>query len=147
MEANTLSVERSIWINAPIQRVWEAITQVEQLRQWWGGDYWEISALEVGATIKFGDPNDLMLAEVAVAEPPHQFSIHWPPQPQYHQLNMVTHYMLSEENGGTRVTVTETGYEALPDDIRQQRYDSSTKGYTTVLASLKTYVEGGSLPH
>jgi len=54
---------------------------------------------------------------------------------------MVTTYRLEEENGGTRVTVTETGFEALPDDIRQKRFDSTAQGYETVLADLKVYVE------
>jgi uncharacterized protein YndB with AHSA1/START domain len=136
-----LTVERSIWINAPRERVWRAVTETEEIRHWWGDDYWEITALEVGATVKFGDPDDLMLATVAVVDRPREFSIQWPPQPQYHSIAMVTTYQLEEENGGTRVTVTETGLEALPDDIRQKRFDSTAQGYETVLADLKVYVE------
>lgn len=138
---NKLTVEHNIWINAPRERVWQAVTQAEQIRQWWGGDHWEISKLEVGGVVKFGDPDDLMLATIEVVEPPHQFSIQWPPQPQYHSIPVFTTYVLNEENGGTRVTVTETGFEALPDDIRQQRYDSTAKGYATVLEGLKQYIE------
>jgi len=137
-----IAVERSIWINAPRERVWQAVTQSEQIRQWWGGDYWEITALQVGATVKFGDPNDLMIATVAVVDPPREFSLQWPPQPQYHSTAFFTTFRLEEENSGTRVTVTETGFEGLPDDIRQERYDSTGKGYETVLESLKVYVEG-----
>ena len=36
-----LKVERSIWVNAPRERVWQAITRAEEIRQWWGSDYWE----------------------------------------------------------------------------------------------------------
>jgi uncharacterized protein YndB with AHSA1/START domain len=136
-----LTVERSIWINAPRERVWQAVTESKQIRQWWGGDYWEITALQPGATIKFGDPNDLMLATVAVVDPPREFSLQWPPQPQYHNIPIFTTFRLEEENGGTRVTVTETGFEALPEDIRQQRFDSTARGYETVLAGLKVHVE------
>lgn len=137
-----LTVERTIWINAPRARVWEAVTQVEQIRQWWGDDHWEIDRLEVGGTVKFGDPADLMHATIAVVEPPHQFSIEWPPQAQYHSIPFFMSYVLDEENGGTRVTVMETGFEALPDDIRQERFDSTHKGYGTVLEGLKRHVEG-----
>jgi uncharacterized protein YndB with AHSA1/START domain len=139
-----VTVERSIWINAARERVWRAVTESEQIRQWWG-DYWEITALEVGATVKFGDPDDLMLATVAVMDRPREFAIQWPPQPQYHSIAMLTTYRLEEENGGTRVTVTETGFEALPDDIRQKRYDSTAKGYETVLGDLKAHVEDPSV--
>jgi uncharacterized protein YndB with AHSA1/START domain len=137
-----LTVERSIWIAASREQVWKAVTEAEQIQQWWGGgDYWEIEALKVGATVKFGDPDDLMLATIAVVDPPREFAIQWPPQPQYHSIPIFTTYRLEAENGGTRVTVTETGFEALPDDIRQQRFDSTAQGYATVLEGLKAHVE------
>ena len=136
-----MTVERTIWIAAPRERVWQAITDAKQIRQWWE-DYWEIPALEVGGTVKFGDEDDPMLATIAVVDRPREFAIQWPPQPQYHSIDVFTRYVLEEENGGTRVTVSETGFEALPDDIRQQRFDSTAEGYTRVLASLKDYVEG-----
>lgn len=136
-----LTVERSIWVNAPRERVWQAITRAEEIQQWWGSDYWEINKLEVGGVIKFGDPKDLMTATIAVVDPPHQFSIQWPPQAHNDNIIEYTIYTLVEENGGTRVTVQETGYEALPDDIRQKRFDQTAKGYETVLGGLKAYLE------
>jgi uncharacterized protein YndB with AHSA1/START domain len=148
-----LTVEQTIWINAPRERVWEAITNDAQITKWWG-DYWEIPTVEVGATIKFGSENDpslakeedWMVATLAVVDRPREFVIEWPPQPQYHSIPATTRYLLEEENGGTRVTVSETGFEALPDDIRQQRFDSTAKGYATVMANLKAYLEGESDP-
>lgn len=138
-----LTVERNIWIKAPRERVWKAIT--EEIQQWWGGeDRWEISTLEVGGTIKFGYGDEMMLAKIDVMDAPRQFTIQWPPQEQYHSILIYTTYLLAEENGGTRVTVSETGFELLPDDVRQKRYDSTLAGYETVLAGLKTHVEGGA---
>jgi uncharacterized protein YndB with AHSA1/START domain len=138
-----LSVEKSIWINAPRERVWQAITTPAQINQWWGGnDHWAFSALEVGAAVTFGYGSEAMQATIAVVDPPRQFSIKWPPQAQYHMIDIYTIYQLEEENGGTRVTVTETGFEALPDDIRQTRFDQTAKGYATVLDGLKAHVEG-----
>lgn len=139
--AEALTVERSVWINAPRERVWQAITDAEQIQQWWG-DYWDIPTLEVGATIKFGKPDDFMLATIDVLDPPRQFTIHWPPQPQYHSTPILTIFVLAEENGGTRVTVSETGFEALPDDVRQTRFDQTAQGYATVMDNLKKYLEG-----
>jgi uncharacterized protein YndB with AHSA1/START domain len=135
-----LNVERTIWIKAPRERVWRAITDDKEIMQWWG-DHWEIPLLQVGATIKFGDPGDLMHATIDVLDPPRQFTILWPPQPQYHNIKIYTIFQLEEENGGTRLTVTETGFEALPDDIRQTRIDQTSAGYSTVLADLKAMIE------
>jgi uncharacterized protein YndB with AHSA1/START domain len=139
MEA--IKVERSIWINAPRERVWQAITTAEQIMQWWGGDTWIIEKLEVGGIVRFGQPDDLMEATIAVLDPPREFSLSWPPQAQYYSIPFYTTFLLEEENGGTRVTVSETGFEAMPEDVRQERLDSTGKGYATVLAGLKSYVE------
>jgi uncharacterized protein YndB with AHSA1/START domain len=143
----TISVERSIWINAPRERVWQAITQDEQIRHWWGQDDWSIPSVEVGAVIQFGTGDDRMNATIAVVDAPNEFAIEWPPQPQYHAIAIITRYVLTEENGGTRVTVTESGFEALPDDIRQKRFDQTAEGYSIVLADLKAFIEGTPLPN
>jgi uncharacterized protein YndB with AHSA1/START domain len=135
-----VTVERSIWIKAPRERVWQAITDSQQLQQWWG-DYWEITRLEVGATVKFGEADDPMSATIDVLDPPHQFRLLWPPQPQYHSIKIFTTFLLAEEKDGTRITVTETGFEALPDDIRQTRFDQTAKGYIQVLEALKGLLE------
>lgn len=136
---NTL--ERTIWINAPRERVWRAITTDSEIMVWWGGDTWIIEDLVVGGTIRFGQPDDLMTATVAVLDPPNEFSIEWPPQPQYHMTAIYTTFRLTDENGGTRVHVQETGFERLPEDIRQKNYDSTASGYETVLANLKHMIE------
>lgn len=136
-----LIVERSIWIAAARERVWEAITDAAQINQWWGGDdQWQIAALQVGATVQFAHRDIPILATIGVLDPPRQFSIQWPPE-QNHSVLKATTYTLEAEKGGTRVTVTETGFEALPDDIRQTRYDRTAQGYATVLEGLKTHVE------
>lgn len=138
MEATT--VERSIWINAPRERVWKAITDDKQLQQWWA-DYWSIPVLQVGATIKFGTEDDPLMATIAVFDPPREFGIHWTPQPQYHSVEMTTTFTLEEENGGTRLTVKDTGFEGMPDDIRREQVKRTNEGYTKVLAALKAMLE------
>lgn len=138
---NTL--ERSIWINAPRERVWRAITTDTEIMRWWGGDTWIIEELAVGGRIRFGKPDDLMNAAIAVLDPLNEFAIEWPAQPQYHMTPIYTVFRLVEENGGTRLYVQETGFEHLPAEIRQQNYDSTASGYDTVLANLKALLEGG----
>lgn len=136
-----LTVEKDIWIDAPIARVWQAVTSDVELMKWWG-DTWEIPRLELGAELKFGEPGEMMSANIERLDPPREFVIRWPPQEAYHNIEMLTIFELEEENGGTRLKVTETGFEALAEDIRQKRYESTAKGYETVLGSLKAFVEG-----
>jgi uncharacterized protein YndB with AHSA1/START domain len=140
MDSSETVVKRDIWIAAPRERVWGAITNAETIMKWWG-DTWIIDTLEVGGKVEFGQPGDMIHATIAVLDPPRQFSIHWPPQPHYQAENAYTIFDLAEENNGTRLTVTETGYEALSGSERQERMNRTGSGYTMVLANLKSYVE------
>lgn len=58
--------------------------------------------------------------------------------------SMLTTFRLADENGGTRVTVIEDGFEALPTEVRQKRVDQTGHGYSMSMAHLKKHVEGQS---
>lgn len=143
-----MSVERSIWIAAPRERVWPAVTRPEHLERWYAvGCPWEIPALAVGEIVRFyNTPTEILLATIDMVDPPHQFSLRWQPEQLYPTTTLVTTFILEEENGGTRVTVTETGYESLPDDIRQARVDQTAEAYSMSIGNLKAYLEGRSIP-
>jgi len=136
-----IAVEEGVWIRAPRERVWRALTQSEQIRQWWG-DYWEITGLEPGAEVLFGDEQAPIRARVSAAEAPREFGLSWPPLPELDNAAFATTFRLEEENGGTRLDVRESGFEALPPDLRQKRFDSTRQGYRTVLGDLKKLIEG-----
>jgi uncharacterized protein YndB with AHSA1/START domain len=139
---NTHTVVSTVWIDAPRERVWQAITETEQLKQWWTPNTWEIPALQVGATVKFHDTDTITLsATIEVVDPPRQYTIRWQPNHWYPTTELITSFLLEEENGGTRVTVTNAGFAFLPDDIRQGRIDGAEAGYQFELDNLKTYLE------
>jgi uncharacterized protein YndB with AHSA1/START domain len=145
-----LAVERSIWIAAPPERAWRAVTEPEHLNEWYATYYhWDIPSLEVGTTIKFynkDDENDLQVATIETVHPPCQFTVRWQPNPRYPAVLIVTSFLLAEENGGTRVTIHESGYETVPANERQQWMDATGRGYTMSMENLKAYVEGRSIP-
>ncbi|WP_245809700.1 SRPBCC family protein [Cohnella massiliensis] len=55
-----VTVMRTIWIDAPQERVWQAVTEAEQLSRWYApGSPWEIPELREGATLYFHhSPNE-----------------------------------------------------------------------------------------
>jgi uncharacterized protein YndB with AHSA1/START domain len=142
----SLSVERSIWIAAPRERAWAAVTQPEHLDRWYATYYrWEIPVLQVGATVKFlnrDNDADLQVATIEVVDPPREFTLRWHGNPE-----LVTTFRLEEENGGTRATIRESGYEAVPDNERAEWIDATGKGYTLSMENLKAHLEGRNLPH
>ncbi|MCA0453811.1 MAG: SRPBCC domain-containing protein [Chloroflexi bacterium] len=135
-----LTVERSIWIAATAERVWQAITDPQQLGKWWPPDEWSISALQIGGKVQFGN-EDAAYATIAVIDPPREFALQWQTNEKFPSTSMFTSMRLNTENGGTRLNVTEGGFETLPEDIREERAKQTGDGYTLVLQDLKAYVE------
>ena len=144
-----VAVERSIWINTTLEKAWRAVTEPEQLTRWYATNYaWEIPALAVGATIKFHNSDtEVLLATIEALDPLHQFTLRWQSDPQYPTVSLVTTFMLEGEDGGTRVTISESGYETVPENERQQWLDNTGGGYTMSMENLKAYLEGRPLPH
>jgi uncharacterized protein YndB with AHSA1/START domain len=139
----TVAVERSVLINAPRERVWRAITDPAQLEQWYApGCPWEIPELQAGKTIKFHNTDtDIQLATIEVVEPLREFTLRWQLDPMHPGLTLTNTFRLEPENDSTRVTVSQAGYEALPEGMRQEQLSMDEGAYAAIAESLKDYVE------
>ncbi len=84
---------------------------------------------------------ELEVAIIEVVDPPRHITTRNLPE-----RSITTTYTLEEENGGTRFTVTETGFESLSEEARRERLDQNGKGWESVLKNLKAYLDGRSLP-
>ncbi len=135
-----LTVERSIWIAASRERIWSAITEPSQLSVWFApGAKWEIPALKIGGIVKFyNTETDIAVHTIEVLDPPQEFGLSWEEEGR----PMRTTFRLDEEKNGTRVTITETGFEQLAPEVRQKRFDETSKGYGISLENLKAHIEG-----
>ena len=146
-----IAVERSIWIDTSRQKAWRAVTEPEQLNKWYATYYhWDIPNLQVGTQVKFynkADVNDMQIAKIEVADAPRQFTVRWQPDKLYPAMILFTTFKLEDENGGTRVTIIESGYEAIPAAERQQWLDATGGGYTMSMENLKAHLEGRAIPH
>ncbi|MBP1994878.1 SRPBCC domain-containing protein [Paenibacillus eucommiae] len=71
--------------------------------------------------------------------PLQRFALRWELGSPDHA--MVTTFLLAEENGGTRVTITETGYET------REQAKPTEEGYAMSLENLKAHLEGRRLPY
>jgi uncharacterized protein YndB with AHSA1/START domain len=139
----TLAVERSVLIDGAPEVVWEAITDPKHLEQWYApGCPWEIPALQEGATIKFHNTDtDIQLATIEVLEPLREFTLRWQLDPMHPGLTLTNTFRLEPESDGTRVTVSQAGYESLPDDMRQEQLEQDGEAYAAIAEGLKSYLE------
>lgn len=146
---DTIAIERSIWINAPRERVWRAITDPADVQRWFApGTTFKTSGAGVGSRLYVEHPEtgaELFVQILEVMEPPARLVMRSqvvPPEPAF-----VTEYRLSEENSGTRLTLIHSGYEALPGDVRDQIVGQNTDGFERMLENVRAAVEGVPLPH
>jgi uncharacterized protein YndB with AHSA1/START domain len=138
------AVERSIWIAAPRERVWNAITEPGEIAQWFmppalGA---QLKRDAGGKLVVLLGPMEMDLALMEGIEPHRRVTTRALPD-----RLIANTYTLDEENGGTRVTVMMTGFDALPDEARHERLDPSGKAWEMALENLKAYVDGAAIPH
>lgn len=141
METKPLIVERSY--NAPIERVWKAITDKDQMKEW----YFELEEFRPEKGFKFrftgGDENVQYLheCEVIVADPPNKLSYSWT-YPELSGYSVVTFELFSEGVARTRLRLSHEGIETFPKDDPNFDIASFTKGWNEIIGELlRKYVE------
>lgn|GEM_PF-175016 len=137
----TMKAERSLVISAAQDRVWRAITNAAQISKWFDGSMqWEFEA-RAGANMTFRyDSKVIGYGKVVTADPQTHFAFHWTPEPDVPVESLVT-FRLEPAGDGTRVTVSEEGFEALPVDLRQRRYEMNSNGWGITLKNLDAYLQ------
>jgi uncharacterized protein YndB with AHSA1/START domain len=141
-------VERSIWIEAPRERVWAAITDPAQVEQWFSpGTAWQMTRLEVGGRFFVYDAEnkaELYTQVIEVLDRPGRYVTRSAPTPP--EQPHVSDWTLREENGGTRLTISYSGYELEPVDARDAMMEQTAFGFGMMLGNVRAVVMGLPLP-
>ena len=140
-------IERETVIEAPVERVWELITEPEHVGRWFG---------DAGAAIDLRPGGEMVIrwaehgtshARVVEVEPHTRFSYRWAPfkepggeQPVEGNSTLVE-FTLAPEGDGTRLRVVESGFAALAttDEQREKNHASNTGGWRQELGVLRDY--------
>jgi len=131
--------------NAPIAKVWKAITNHEDMKHW----YFNIPAFkpEVGFEFTFtGDTPDekryVHLCRIMEVIPEKKLSYTWKYE-DYEGDSLVTFELYEEENG-TRLKLTHEGLETFPAGDPNFARESFNAGWTHIIGhSLKAFAEQG----
>lgn len=139
-------IERVILLPVPIDRAWRAIADPAELSQWFGTGA-EIDLRPGGeAFFEFGDIGGK--ARILIVEP--QYRLVWENHPTGEvdpalPLDDVpltrVEFSLESVRGGTRLTLIESGFAALPPDLRDRAYEGNQGGWDHELGELIAYAE------
>ncbi|HEY5437973.1 MAG TPA: SRPBCC domain-containing protein [Acidimicrobiales bacterium] len=141
----TATIEREIRIDAPIDVVWDVITNPKEIVKWFA-DEAEID-LRPGGTgfLKFVEAGHLAPLEVVTVEPPHKFSYRWN-QKKGEQASdnnsMLVEFILSEDNGATILHLVEGSLDAVAwsEDEKTEYFNDHTNGWTHFGDRLNAYI-------
>ncbi len=130
-----------IYIEAPRQKVWDALTKGEHTRQYWSR--YVQSDWKVGARVEFLRADQSKLShdgEVLEIDPPRRLVMTFDVSAEgmAEPASRVT-YELEEEFGATQLTVIHDGF---PENSKV--LPGISKGWPSILSSLKTYLERGT---
>jgi uncharacterized protein YndB with AHSA1/START domain len=126
--STSLRVEQPVKLDAPIDRVWQAITDHAEFGRWFRVQLdqpFQPGAMSTGHITYPGHEGLPWLARVEHMEMQRLFAFRWfhapdgrPPSTE-NPSTLVTFRLLPAEGGGTQLTITESGFEALGDKGRE----------------------------
>ncbi len=141
------TIERTIELPVSRERAWAAITTPQQISQWFQ-HRWEFELMP-GAPIHFDFGEwGIHRGRVEVVEPMDRVVYRWTHGedadyriPIDQVPSTLMEFRLDDTNAGTRLTVVESGFAALPDDIRVNSLRDNTQGWDEQMANIRRFLE------
>lgn len=160
MSSRTDRIERRVLLDAPLDRVWHAISDAQEFGSWFGvrfdGPFVAGESLtgqivpttvdpEVAESQK---PHEGLRFEITVdrVEPMRLFSFRWHPYAadpaiDYSQEpTTLVAFELEESPGGTVLTITESGFDRIPLARRAAAFEMNAQGWEAQLTLIEKYL-------
>ena len=143
-------IEKTILLRAPRARVWRALADAREFGAWF------LVKLESpfvpGATVRGqithpGYEHVTMEVTVERMDAERLFSFRWrpyaiDPNVDYSaEPKTLVAFRLEDAEGGTRLTITESGFDAIPAGRRAEAYRMNDQGWTQQTENIRRHVE------
>jgi uncharacterized protein YndB with AHSA1/START domain len=146
---STDRIEKQITLDAPRARVWRALTEVEQFNAWFGVSLMTpfTPGAEVKGPIKIrGYEHVMMTIWIEKMEPDRFFSFRWHPYAVESDVDyssepttLVT-FTLEDAAAGTRLTIVESGFDAIPESRRAKAFAMNTGGWNGQAENIRKFL-------
>ncbi|MBB2971415.1 SRPBCC family protein [Mesorhizobium sp. RMAD-H1] len=142
-------IEKNIELNAPIERVWRALTDHEEFGAWFGvrldGPFVP-GEIARGRITHPGYEHVKWEATIKRMDRPHYFSFTWHPYAVDPDVDYsgekptLVEFRLEPISAGTRLTVVESGFGALPAHRRPDALRMNEEGWAGQMKNIEAYV-------
>lgn len=147
----TSSIERSVDMQAPIDRVWRALSDHREFGQWFGvalDGRFVAGEISTGHITTKGYEHIRWTAQVVAIDPPRRLAFTWhpyaiDPAADYSaEEPTLVEFRLDSRAGGTRLTVTESGFDEIPAYRRDEALRMNGNGWTIQMDNIRKHVDG-----
>lgn len=144
------TVRCQIHIDADPQRIWDALSDATEFGKWFrvklDGPF-AVGETTTGIITYPGHEGIPWITVTELMEPPKRFVFRWPDCAPEEKIGpdtvwLTVDFTLKPQIDGTLVTVTETGFAALPEDRCVSMLRDNAEGWNIQTVNLKHYVEG-----
>jgi len=144
------SIHKTIFLRAPIERVWRAITDHREFGAWFrvalDGPF-IVGEVTTGKMTYPGHEGAPWSSTTTRMERPNHFAFTWP-HADGGEANlpgaptMLVEFHLEPAGEGTQLTITESGFDALPPDRRASMMRGNETGWDIQSGHIAAHVEG-----
>jgi uncharacterized protein YndB with AHSA1/START domain len=145
---STDRIEKHVVLRAPRSRVWRALTEADQFGQWFG--------VKLASPFAAGEPVTGQVTQPGYEHLPFTLTIErmepervlaW----RWHVLldaesgrvsepTTLVEFHLEDVDGGTLLTVTESGFDRMPPEYRDAAYRGNEGGWSQQMVSIERYL-------
>ena len=146
---STDRIEREIVMRAPRSRVWRAITDANEFGKWFQAEMKDrfVPGAPARGRITYPGYEHLTLeVHVERMEPEHLFSFRWHPyavdskQDYSKEPTTLVVFELEEIPEGTRLKVTESGFDQIPLARRSEAFRMNSQGWAEQVQNIARHV-------
>jgi uncharacterized protein YndB with AHSA1/START domain len=146
---STDRIEKTVFLRAPRSRVWRAIATAEEFGTWFGvkleGEFSAGARVSGRITIP-GYQHVTMEITIERVDSERLFSYRWHPyaiEPGVDysgEPTTLVEFRLEEVTGGTKLTVTESGFDRIPAARRAEAFRMNDQGWTGQIRNIEHHV-------
>lgn len=142
-------IEKDVILDAPRSRVWRAITDVSQFNAWFGVNLASpfTPGAEVSGKISVRNYEHITMSIwIETMEPERFFSFRWhpyaiDPDTDYSsEPTTLVSFTLEDADGGTRLTIVESGFDAIPEARRAKAFSMNMNGWNGQAENIRKFL-------
>lgn len=147
--ASTDRIEKVVALRAPRSRAWRAIANAEEFGKWFGmkldGAFAEGGVIQ-GRVTHPGYEHVVVEMLIERIDPERYFSYRWHPNAIDDSVDYsaepttLVEFVLEEADGGTSVTIIESGFDRIPSARRGEAFRMNDRGWSGQIKNLAQHV-------